>query len=130
MLARPLAQMLADPAEKCRELSCDLLSTAVASLPQPALLMPMVIPMLCQRLGASHMHETSEEVRLRLVRLLAAFTACAGSALEQHVADVTMLVCAALGDPVPDIKKVCTTLLLAAESQLQYEIDDSSDLHI
>ena len=90
-----------------------MLCQAVVTIPQPALLMPVLIPVLCQRLGATTSHEPSEEVRLRLVRLMAAFTASAAPALEQHASSLTVVICAALADPFPDIKKVCTTHLHA-----------------
>ena len=105
-LAAHLATMLGDASEKCRELSCELLQRAVAVMQQPAVLLPVLIPVLCQRLGETSARESSEEVRLRLIRLLAALTATAGSTLEEHVPSMTVLLCAALDDRVPDIKKV------------------------
>ena len=98
--------MLADQSEKCRELSCSLLSQAVAVIPQPSALLPVLVPALCQRLGVGAAAEPSEEVRLRLVRLLAALAATAGSTLVPHLPNVTSTICSALSDPFPDIKKV------------------------
>lgn len=99
--------MLSDPSEKCRELSCNLFAQAVAALPEPAALMPALVPVLCQRLSASPSREPSEEVRLSLVRLLAALTASVGAVERDDALPLSQCICCALTDPFPDIKKVC-----------------------
>lgn len=105
-LAVALAHMLEDSSEKCRELSCELFSQAIAVMPRPDVLLPVLVPVLSQRLGSVAGQEPSEEVRLRLVRLLAALTSSSHNTLEDHLPSMTRLLCAALDDRFPDIKKV------------------------
>ena len=49
----PLVHMLADPAERCRELSIAIITESLARLPEPAILLAAAMPALAARLGSS-----------------------------------------------------------------------------
>ena len=52
MLA-PLVRMLSDHTERCRELCVGIIAESLVRLPEPALLLPSIMPALAARLGAS-----------------------------------------------------------------------------
>lgn len=116
----PLVRLLADPAEKCRELATGLLAAALPRLPAPAVLLPTLVPALAERVGSMPPQEPSEEMRLALAELLAGpllgtlrdRSATAGQAAAQGMLPLELLpplcttLCCQLADPYADIKKV------------------------
>ena len=48
-----LVRMLADSAERCRELSVRIIAESLTRLPEPAVLLTAVMPTLALRLGSS-----------------------------------------------------------------------------
>ena len=112
----PLVRLLADPAEKCRELAVAFFAAALPRLPVPggaAPLLPTLVPALAERVGTPPVQEPSEEMRLALAELVAgpllgAAEACASdSALPAELlAPLAATVCCQLQDPFADIKKV------------------------
>lgn len=112
----PLVRLLADPAEKCRELAAAFLAAALPRLPAPggaALLLPTLVPALAERVGMPPVQEPSEEMRLALAELVAgpllgAAAACASSGVlpADQLAPLAATVCCQLQDPFSDIKKV------------------------
>lgn len=115
----PLVRLLADPAEKCRELAAGLLSAALPRLLAPAALLPTLLPALAERVGGVPPQEASEEMRLALAELLAGpvlgtlldRSAAAGHAAAQGMLTAELLpplcatLCCQLADPFADIKK-------------------------
>ncbi|KAL4440146.1 hypothetical protein ABPG75_003147 [Micractinium tetrahymenae] len=119
----PLVRLLADPAEKCRELAAGLLAAALLRLPAPGALLPTVVPALAERVGSAPPQEPSEEMRLVLAELLAGpllgtlceHSAAAGQAAPQGMLPADLLpplcatLCYQLADPYADIKKAACT---------------------
>lgn len=52
MLA-PLVRMLADHAERCREICVGIIADSIAHMPEPTALIPAIMPALAARHGAS-----------------------------------------------------------------------------
>lgn len=104
----PLVRQLADPAEKCRELAVSFLAAALQRLPQPAVLLPVLVPALAERVGIPPVQEGSEEMRLALAELVA------GPLLERAAClfptgllpPLCATVCCQLQDAYADVKKV------------------------
>ncbi|KAJ9515483.1 hypothetical protein QJQ45_016496 [Haematococcus lacustris] len=107
----PLITMMHDVVEKCRAVAVELLEHCVKQVPDPCPLLPGLVPALLQRMGQLPVQEPAEEVRLSLVRLLAACVDRApGKELGGHAADFTTVLCRALEDGFPDIKRLaCST---------------------
>ncbi|GFH10461.1 uncharacterized protein HaLaN_05775, partial [Haematococcus lacustris] len=103
--------MMHDVVEKCRAVAVELLEHCVKQVPDPCPLLPGLVPALLQRMGQLPVQEPAEEVRLSLVRLLAACVDRApGKELGGHAADFTTVLCRALEDGFPDIKRLaCST---------------------
>lgn len=115
----PLVRLLADPAEKCRELATGLLSSAFPRMPAPAAVLPTLLPALAERVGSMPPQEPSEEMRLALAELLAGpllgtlrdRSAAGGEAEAQSLLPEELLpplcatLCCQLADPYADIKK-------------------------
>jgi hypothetical protein len=104
----PLVRLLADPAEKCRELAVGFLAAALPRLPQPAALLSTLVPALHDRVGSLPAQEGSEEIRLALAELVAG--PLLGHAPQPLPADLLPGLCATvycqLQDAYADIKKV------------------------
>lgn len=123
----PLVRLLADPAEKCRELAAVFFAAALPRLPAPggaAPLLPTLVPALAERVGTPPVQEPSEEMRLALAELVAgpllgAAAACASdSALPAELlAPLAATVCCQLQDPFADIKKVGRCWQLGGEQR-------------
>ena len=104
----PVVLLLADPAEKCRELAVAFLSTALQRVAEPGALMPTVLRALAERVGRPPAREESEEMRLALAQLVS-------GPLLRHAprplpADLLpplcSTVCGQLQDAYADIKQV------------------------
>ncbi|PRW39200.1 dynein assembly factor axonemal [Chlorella sorokiniana] len=111
----PLVRLLADQAEKCRELAAAFFAAALPCLPAPnsaTQLLPTLVPALAERVGTPPVQEPSEEMRLGLAELVAgpllgAAAACASSGAlpAELLAPLAATVCCQLQDPFADIKK-------------------------
>jgi dynein assembly factor 5 len=111
-LQTPLLNLLGDPVEKCRELSCELVTCfAKAIVEDVPLLLRESVPMLKSRLGALPFVEPAEEMRLVLLQLLSTMLkreSCK-EALPDLMEDVCLIIAVSLTDAFPDVKKECTS---------------------
>lgn len=102
-----LTRLLADPVEKCREGAILLLRSAAEQLPDPAAILPSLIPAVVERMGDTPVVEPSEELRLGLIDLIGGpvITRCAQQ-LGPYLGMVVQVVCRSLEDAFHKIKKV------------------------
>ncbi|GAB4823764.1 hypothetical protein N2152v2_010810 [Parachlorella kessleri] len=113
----PLVRLLADPAEKCREQAATFLQAALGRPIDISSLLPVLVPALAERMGSLPVEEPSEEMRLLLAQLAAGLAqhhaaAVCGAGL---LGGLIQVVCRALEDSYPDIKKVgCTAVATLA----------------
>jgi len=66
---RPLLRACSDPVEKCRELAILTVTELFGLTSEPCSLLQCVVPTLAQRLAQPEIPESSEELRLQLVKL-------------------------------------------------------------
>ncbi|XP_074867131.1 dynein axonemal assembly factor 5 isoform X2 [Carettochelys insculpta] len=107
-LLRPLVRCLvADPAERCRELAVQLTCHCLSHGSRPAEALPCLLPALAQRLCApqGQIHEPCEELRLALVQLLGLLLELCGAALAPYLSEVVRILQATLLDPYPEVKR-------------------------
>jgi len=106
-LLAPLTRMLSDGVEKCREEATSLFADALATVPDPAALLPALLPVLHQRLGRSPVLEPTEEIRLSALRMvrLSVLGRCAGDALRPFAAELAGVVGRGVEDGYPECKK-------------------------
>ena len=104
----PLVRLLADPVEKCRDGALVFLASAAEQLPDPAALLPCLVPAVAERMGDMPVAEPSEELRLAIIRLIAGPVILRGGQdLLPYLTMIVKVVCRALEDPFHEIKKVC-----------------------
>ena len=109
----PMARLLADPVEKCREGSLTFFTSAAEVLPDPASLLSSLLPAITERMGDFPVIEPGEELRLAIIRLVAGPVILrSGTGLLPYLALIVKVVCRALEDPFHDIKKVRQLLCL------------------
>nr|XP_056722598.1 dynein axonemal assembly factor 5 [Euleptes europaea] len=122
-LLRPLTRcLLADPAERCRELALELLGHCLGRAPQPARALPVLLPALAQRLGHAapgagddEAREACEELRLGLLGLLGLLLRrCPAAALAAYLPEVARVLRAALLDAFPPAKREACALAAQA----------------
>uniref|UniRef100_A0A8D0G7G5 Dynein axonemal assembly factor 5 n=1 Tax=Sphenodon punctatus TaxID=8508 RepID=A0A8D0G7G5_SPHPU len=107
-LLRPLVRCLvADPAERCRELALQLTRYGLSHGTQPAEALPCLLPALAQRLCPQQQgQEPCEELRLGLLQLLCLLLQlCGGLALTPYLPEITRILQATLLDSYPEIKR-------------------------
>lgn len=112
----PLVRLLADAAERCRELAAAFLDGALQRLDGPAAsgVLPTLVPALVERVGGAPAEEASEEIRLALAQLAAGIVGrhatglvgMAGSDGKELLGGVVQVLCGGLEDSYADIKKV------------------------
>jgi len=111
-LQQPLLNLLSDSVEKCRELSCEMLTVFARSVLEdvPSLLKDSV-PVLKSRLGVVPFVEPAEEMRLVLLQFLSTMLkreSC-WSVVPDLMEDICAIVGCSLTDAFPDVKKECTS---------------------
>ena len=113
-ILKPLLKEFSDPAEKCRELSLDIIRSFLKNVEKPEEYLPYVIPVLVQRLGQPEVTEPSEELRLILVEFLKEILECSGKNIGVYLDDMIKILQRTIIDPYPDVKKMacqCTSIL-------------------
>jgi len=108
-LHKPLFRCFADQTEKCRELSVSMTLQLVDLVPIADLenLLPLLLAALLGRLRTLPFPETSEELRLELLRLLNHLFSICKEKLSQFAGDIIDALGKALTDTCPDAKKEC-----------------------
>ncbi|GAQ77627.1 hypothetical protein KFL_000010760 [Klebsormidium nitens] len=118
-LLPPFLQLLSDPVEKCRELALGIMQAVTSKLPQVGTVMDQVMPPVRARIGVSPVAETSEEVRLQLVALLAdsLLPRCTQQPSQAAAQDVAAVLSQVLQDPFHEIKKAACRGIVAGARQ-------------
>ncbi|POI36111.1 hypothetical protein CIB84_000136 [Bambusicola thoracicus] len=105
-LVRPLARCLAgDAAERCRELALQLLLHGLNRCERPGEALPVLLPVLAQRLGPPQGAEPCEELRLGLLQLLGLLLRRGGTAVAPYLSDVVGILQAALLDHYAEVRR-------------------------
>lgn len=105
-LVRPLARCLAgDAAERCRELALQLLLHGLSRCERPGEALPVLLPVLAQRLGPPQGAEPCEELRLGLLQLLGLLLRRGGTAVAPYLSDVVGILQAALLDHFAEVRR-------------------------
>ena len=113
-LLGPLIAGVADPVEKCRELSLSLLkaffSMTSASLSYDVLV--RVVRCLCDRVGEVPFLETAEELRLQVVELIALVLDHSSCTMNAELADIVLsTLIKSLSDTFPSVKRAGAELV-------------------
>ncbi|NWR73478.1 DAAF5 factor, partial [Centropus unirufus] len=105
-LVRPLARCVAgDAAERCRELALQLLCHGLSRCERPGEALPVLLPVLTQRLCPPQRFEPSEELRLGLVQLLRLLLQRCGASVGPFLTDVVGVLQATLLDHYPEVRR-------------------------
>ena len=116
----PVARMLNDPAEKCREAALLFVKAAAKVLPDTSLLFQRVVPVLRSRMGSEDVHEPSEELRLWSIQLLRGDIArkCNKSRLQAYIDEIVPIVVKGLDDSFHEVKKETCRFVVDAPNLL------------
>ncbi|XP_017669116.1 PREDICTED: dynein assembly factor 5, axonemal [Lepidothrix coronata] len=105
-LLRPLSRCLAgDAAERCRELALQLLQHGLSHGERPCEALPVLLPVLAQRLCPPPAAEPSEELRLGLVQLLLLLLQRCGPAAAPYLGDIVRVLQATLLDHYAEVRR-------------------------
>lgn len=106
-MLKPLIKLFADPAEKVRELSIGLITEISKTVTTVITMLPYVVPAIVTRIGAAHVEEDSEEVRLLLVTLISVLVVQGKKAVALYMDEFIQVLVKGVVDPFPDVKKAC-----------------------
>ncbi|NXN93371.1 DAAF5 factor, partial [Rhinopomastus cyanomelas] len=105
-LVRPLSRCLAgDVTERCRELALQLLCHGLSHGDRPAEALPVLLPVLAQRLCPPQGAEPSEELRLGFVQLLGLLLQRCGAALRPYLDEVVRILQTTLLDHYAEVRR-------------------------
>lgn len=112
-LHKPLIRLFSDQAEKCRELSLAMAPQFVDMLTLADLenILPLLLAGLLGRLRTVPFAETSEELRLELLRFLSHLLDIGKERLAPFTCDICDALAKALTDSCPDSKKECCEIV-------------------
>mmetsp|Transcript_34327 Transcript_34327/g.103531 ORF Transcript_34327/g.103531 Transcript_34327/m.103531 type:complete len:520 (+) Transcript_34327:219-1778(+) len=102
---KPLLKLFTDKVEKIRELALELLIDFVKAVDTVAPSLPYLIPAVESRMGQNDLEESSEEVRLLHVQLVAATIAKADNTIEAFHDDLVRILVQTVTDQYPDVIK-------------------------
>lgn len=100
-----LTKLLADPIEKCREITIELIESYFNQSKDVDLMLPVLVPVLVQRLGQQEVVEQSEELRLQLVKLISALVVQAEKKNAVYLDEYVAILQKTIVDPYPEVKK-------------------------
>ena len=104
-IVKPLLQVLSDPVEKCRDLSVCFMTDCLKTIPEPYEFLSFIIPAVVQRIGQQDIVESSEELRLSLVKLLLILVESCKKKMGPYVDDMVKILQRTIIDPFPEVKK-------------------------
>ncbi|XP_054247137.1 dynein axonemal assembly factor 5 [Indicator indicator] len=121
-LVRPLARCLVgDTAERCRELSLQLLCHGLSHGDRPGEALPVVLPALVQRLCPPQGFEPSEELRLGLVQLLSLLLQRCGVAMVPYLTEIIHILQATLLDHYAEVRREsCRCAMACAQAMPEH----------
>ena len=100
----PLCKLLGDQTERIRENALDLILWILTNVSQLSIdSLPVCISAICDRI--THSSEPSEEIRVKLVRVLAVLIPLLGHQVRQFSNDLITSLSKCIGDACPDVKK-------------------------
>ncbi|KAJ3122638.1 HEAT repeat-containing protein 2 [Physocladia obscura] len=108
-----LLRVINDSAEKCRELSIETISDLVSQSNDLIPVLPFIIPAISSRLSLPEIMESSEEIRLLLVKLLLSITNKTKSVFSPGVDEAVKIVLRTITDPFSEVKKESCNLIIS-----------------
>eukprot|EP00040_Diaphanoeca_grandis_P015851 m.81391 g.81391 ORF g.81391 m.81391 type:complete len:844 (-) comp25414_c0_seq1:127-2658(-) len=114
---KPLLKLFADPTEKCRELSVELITDFTQAVTSVEPMLPYIVPVITSRLGQSELIESSEEVRLLHMHLIHTLLDKAKESSNMYLDDYLQVFVRTTVDPFPDVKRMsCECIVRLAEA--------------
>jgi dynein assembly factor 5 len=110
-ILQPILRTLVDPIEKCRELSV-LILHQLAGKADSIVVLKDLLPVLVKQLGSKEIKETSEEIRLELVRLLNVLV-LKSARLDAFIPDLVTILSKTSLDTFQDIRKESFKCMIA-----------------
>jgi len=112
-LHKPLFRMFGDQAEKCREMALAMAPQFIDMLPAADFenILPLLLSGLLGRLRTVPFPETSEELRLEVLRFLNHLLEVGKEKLSPFTSDVVDALAKSLSDSCPDAKKECCDIV-------------------
>jgi dynein assembly factor 5 len=112
MMQQPLLKTLVDQVEKCRELSCEIITrfAGIIGAADVSELFKAIVPIVASRIGVQPFAEPAEEIRLVLVQLLTSILKReeTWSVIPDVIEPLALIMTKSLTDQFPDVKKECT----------------------
>ncbi|NXD61754.1 DAAF5 factor, partial [Eolophus roseicapillus] len=121
-LLRQLARCVAgDAAERCRELALQLLCHVLSHGDRPGEALPVLLPVLAQRLCPPQGFEPSEELRLGLVQLLSLLLLRCGPSMAPYLSDVIRILQTTLLDNYAEVRREsCRSAMACAQAMPEH----------
>ncbi|XP_065540500.1 dynein axonemal assembly factor 5 [Lathamus discolor] len=121
-LVRQLARCVAaDAAERCRELALQLVCHGVSHGDPPGEALPVLLPLLVQRLCPPQGFEPSEELRLGLVQLLSLLLLRCGASMAPYLSDVIRILQTTLLDNYAEVRREsCRSAVACAKAMPEH----------
>lgn len=104
-LQGPLVLLMADPVEKCREITVTIVEKYIELTGDIESTSPLIVPMLVQRLGQQDLIEPSEELRLQLTQLATALVQLSKKKNGLYLDDYIKVLQRTLIDPYYEVRK-------------------------
>ena len=128
-ILKQLLKLLSDPVEKCRELAIQYLYDCFEIVPNPANMLPYIMPVLLQRLGQQDITEVSEELRFLLVQMIYLLVERCGKSFCVFLDIVVKILQRTIGDSYPEVKKIsCKSAAILAKGMPEHFHTQSDSL--
>eukprot|EP01041_Mallomonas_annulata_P008748 gene8750-18094_t len=126
-LLEPILDRVADPVEKCRDLSISFLEKIFCTCRELEAAGPKIIKIICSRIDEIPFPEPTEELRLRIIQILhkAVKHPAIASSLSDHANIVIIALGKVLQDAFPSVKKETADLIV----DLSHEVPMAMRLH-
>lgn len=105
IINKPLLRILNDSVEECRDRTLEIIKLFIINLTPNDKYIMYLLPILCKRLGSSEQIETSEEVRLKCIKLLRIIILKYENLLASYIDDLTKILIQTITDNYPLVKK-------------------------
>lgn len=123
---KPLARILNDPVEVCREMCVDIMKNFILSLPVQEKNIAYIIPILARRLGSQELLESSEEIRLSCISFIRVIMNKYRNHLNCYFEDLATILIRTVTDNYPNVKREsCQAISELAKIMPRYFYDHS-----
>ncbi|ESO05753.1 hypothetical protein HELRODRAFT_111152 [Helobdella robusta] len=113
----PILRVFNDPIEKCREIAISIVVQGLETMPEPEELLQYIFPIMIKRLAQSEVVENSEEIRLRLVKMLILVIHSCKKNVAPYTGDIIKILEQTIIDTYPEVKKAsCECVSSLAET--------------